>query len=380
MQNYEKMQDEFEITAFAPHKGMFDASGIEIPREILWCPIAGGIPFERSLRKWQAVRDHLTGRTHSFCGMADRLRGFDIYHIRDHSFCFSYEAALAKRKWGGRLVVTEEENIPHLNENKFMERKIKSVVKEQADFFLPVNEAAARALRAEGVPDRRMRMISSAVNTEHFSPGPPDPKLMASLGIPKDAFLVICVARIAQSKGVFTLLEAAKKLLKNEKDLHILLVGRDEEGGAKWIESHGLEKSVHLTGFLDYAQMPRYYRLAHLFVLPSIPTKGWIEQGPYSILEAMACGVPVMGSDCGGIPQAVGDDSRVFPPGDAEALAGVLLSIKKGYRRSFRRKARQRACELYSSKVLSGKLRRIYREVLAMGPVPSSEGKSWVEN
>jgi len=373
MQNYEKLQDEFEVTAFAPHVGMFDTSGIKIPRKILWCPIAGKIPFERSRRKWQAVRDQLTGRTHSFCGMVDRLQGFDIYHIRDHSFCFSYEAALAKRRWGGRLVVTEEENIPHLNENKFMERKIKSAVKEQADFFLPVNEAAARALREEGVPDSRMRMISSAVNTDHFTPGPPDGKLRASLGIPANAFLVICVARIARSKGVFTLLEAARKLLETEKGLHVLLVGRDEEGGAEWIERHGMEKSVHLTGFLDYAQMPRYYRLAHLFVLPSIPTKGWMEQGPYSILEAMACGVPVMGSDCGGIPQAVGDDSRVFPPGDAEGLASVLLSIKRGYRPSLRRKARQRACELYSTQVLTGKLRRIYREVLAMGPAPPSE-------
>ncbi len=374
MQNYAKMRDEFDITTFGPHVGMFDTSRIAIPQQTLWCPIAGKTPFEREKRKWQAARDKLTGRTHSFCGIVNHLKGFDIYHIRDHSFCFSYEAALAKRKWGGRLVVTEEENIPHLNEHKFMERRIKAAVKEQADLFLPVNEAAAAALREEGVPDERMRMISSAVDADHFFPGKPDAKLRESLGIPADAFVVICVARIAKSKGVFTLLEAVKKLREKEKDLHVLIVGRDEEGGRAWIERNGLEKSAHLAGFVDYAQMPRYYRLAHLFILPSIPTRGWIEQGPYSILEAMACGVPVMGSDCGGITQAVGDAARVFPPGDAEGLARVLLSMKQNYRVSFRRKARERACELYSTKVLTAKLRRIYREVIGMGPAPAQEG------
>jgi glycosyltransferase involved in cell wall biosynthesis len=374
MQNYVKMQDEFDITTFSPHEGMFDTSTIAIPQQTLWCPISGKIPFEKPLRKWQAARDRLTGRTHSFCGIVDHLRGFDIYHIRDHSFCFSYEAALAKRKWGGRLVVTEEENIPHLNEHKFMERNIKRAVKEQADFFLPVNEAAASALRQEGVTDEKMRMISSAVDTDHFMPGKPEAKLRESLGIPKDAFVLICVARIAKSKGVFTLLEATRKILETEKDFHVLIVGRDEEGGKAYIDRHGLQGSVHLAGFVDYARMPRYYRLADLFILPSIPTRGWVEQGPYSILEAMACGVPVMGSDCGGIPQAVGDGARVFPPGDAEGLARVLLSIKKNYHASLRKKARERAVRLYSTKVLTAKLRHIYREVLAMGPAPAQEG------
>ncbi len=374
MQNYEQMQDEFDITTFSPHEGMFDTSTIALPQRTLWCPIAGKTPFEKTKRNWQAARDKLTGRTHSFCGIVDHLKGFDLYHIRDHSFCFSYEAALAKRKWGGRLVVTEEENIPHHNEHKFMERTIKAAVKAQADFFLPVNEAAASALRQEGVGDERMRMISSAVNADHFTPGRPDAKLRQSLGIPKDAFLVICVARIAKSKGVFTLLEALRKIRGEHPDIHVLLVGRDEEGGAAFIEKNALTDRVHLAGFTPYDRMPLYYRLAHLFILPSLPTRGWIEQGPYSILEAMACGVPVMGSNCGGIPQAVGDPDRVFEPGDAEGLARVLLSIKKNYRPSLRREARQRALTLYSTKVLTGKLRRIYREALALGPAPAQEG------
>lgn len=53
MQNYEKMRDEFEITAFVPHRTQFDLADVELTKEVLWCPIAGNIPFERDLRKWQ---------------------------------------------------------------------------------------------------------------------------------------------------------------------------------------------------------------------------------------------------------------------------------------------------------------------------------------
>ena len=121
MQSYEPLQKHFDMVTFVPHKTFLDTSSISIPRESLWCPIQGRTPFEREKRKWQTLRDAVTGHTHSLCGLVDRLKGFDLYHVMDQYFCFSYEAALAKRKFGGKLIVSQWENIPHQTEEKFME-------------------------------------------------------------------------------------------------------------------------------------------------------------------------------------------------------------------------------------------------------------------
>ncbi len=364
MQSYELLQDDFELVAFAPHQTQFDLASINLPKESLWCPIAAKAPLERSTRKWQTYKDALVGNTFSFCGMRDRLKGFDILHIKDQAFCFSYEAALAKREFGGKLVVTQMENIPHLNERKFMERHIKKTVREQADLFLAASEGAVHTLLEEGVPREKIQRIANSVNVKHFSPGKPDAFLRKSFGIPKDAFVLLYVGRLARSKGVFTLLETVKKLKQENCFVHLLMVGKDEESIADWIEKNEIGDLVHLSGFVAYGDMPRYYRLANLSILPSLPTKGWLEQFGYVLAESMACGIPAIGSDCGAIPEVIGDPNLIFPAGSVEGLSQILKKLRKQPLQSMKKRVRKRACELFASEVLRDSLRNAYLELL----------------
>ncbi len=295
MQSYEPLREKMDIVAFVPHQTYMDTSSIQIHQEKLWCPIQGHTLFEREKRKWQALRDATTGNTHSFCGLLDRLKGFDLYHVMDQFFCFSYEAALAKRKYGGKLIVSQWENIPHHNEEKFMERHIKATVRQEADLFLAMSELSRQALLKEAVPDDKIIRLSGAVDVHHFSPGKPDLELLENLGIPKGSYVVLYVGRLSRSKGVFDLLEAALSLKNRDSRFHYLLVGRDEEGVGKWIVEKGLSSEVHLAGFVPYDQMPRYYRSSNILVLPSRKEKRQQEQFGYVLAEAMACGLPALG-------------------------------------------------------------------------------------
>ena len=364
MQTYEKLQGEFDLTTIAPHQGTFDPSSIQIPRETLWCPIQAQVPFERERRKWQAARDFLTGETHSFCGMVDRLKGYDIVHVKDQPFCFSYEAALAKRKHGAKLVVTQMENIAFLNDHKFMERQIKATVREQADLFLAGSEGAKEALIQEGVREEKIRRISNAVDTGYFRPGKSDLALREKLGIPKNAFVILYVGRLAELKGIVSLLSAFEMLAAKDDLAHLVLVGKDEWGVADWAKGKGLEGQVHLAGFVPYTEMPTYYRSSSVLVLPSLPTKGNQEQFGYVLAEAMACGVPAVGSRCGAIPEVIGDESRIFTPGDPESLLEALRPLRKGLSAAQRRALRERACKLYSTQVLVKNIASAYRELL----------------
>ncbi len=66
--------------------------------------------------------------------------------------------------------------------------------------------------------------------------------------------------------------------------------------------------------------MAGFYRALDALVLPSVSRPNWVEQ-LVALIEAMACGVPVAGSNCGEIPHVIGDAGLVFPEGEAEALA-----------------------------------------------------------
>src|SRR5208283_3644633 len=138
-------------------------------------------------------------------------------------------------------------------------------------------------------------------------------------------------------------------LRAGKENIHFLLVGMDEEGVGKWVADNGLSDRVHLAGFVAYAQMPQYYRLSDMLVLPSLKEKRQQEQFGYVLAEAMACGVPVLGSNCGAIPEVIGDSKRIFQPGSLEQLSHLILNWKRKPRAPQRNKARQRALEKYSS-------------------------------
>ena len=254
-----------------------------------------------------------------------------------------------------------------------MERHIKNTVRENADLFLAASEGARQTLLQEGVSDRKIRRISNSIDTDHFKPGPKDPKLLSSLGIPPNAFAIIYVGRLAKSKGVFTLLEAFREMRKSDSSFHLLLVGKDEEGVEGWVKSFHLESSVHRVGFISYQEMPRYYRLADLLVLPSLTRKRWKEQFGYVLAETMACGVPAIGSDSGAIPEVIGKRELIFKEGSVEGLRKLMEIQRRQPAEAHKKWVRARAVSLFSSKVLTEFLRNTYNELLCEAPAPHSD-------
>jgi glycosyltransferase involved in cell wall biosynthesis len=366
MQSFVPLEREYDLTAFTPHHTRFDLTRVPIARQSLWCPLEAREAFRDGKREAQLLRDRLTHSTHSYCGLAQRLGGFDLMHTADSYYCFSFEAALAKRRTGAGLLVTQWENIPHKNERRFRERHIKRTLQREADLFLAVSEGARGVLRAEGVEESRIRKVYPGVDTGHFRPGPADRVLRKSLGIPKNVWVALFVGRLSQDKGVFTLLEAFQTVWAQIPEAHLVLVGHDEDGVGEYVEDRAMGSRVHLAGFVPYDRMPALYRQADLLVLPSLTRRGWMEQFGMVQAEAMACGVPAVGSDSGAIPEVIGDAGWVFPPGDTAALAGKLIAARRMKRETAARKARDRAVRLFSVETSSRGISAAYEETLRM--------------
>ncbi|WP_430647052.1 glycosyltransferase [Agromyces sp. GXS1127] len=131
------------------------------------------------------------------------------------------------------------------------------------------------------------------------------------------------IGRLVPEKGVLLLLDA----LAREPRLRLRVVGTGplaSELPAR-AASVGVADRVELVGAVDPAGIPEVLRSFDVLAVPSLPTPSWTEQFGRVAVEAMACGVPVVSSDAGALPDVVGGAGLVVPTGDAVALAEALV-------------------------------------------------------
>jgi glycosyltransferase involved in cell wall biosynthesis len=178
-----------------------------------------------------------------------------------------------------------------------------------------------------------------------------DPELFAPAATPPPGPPVIgFISRLVEEKGVFVLLDALAGL-RGDWRLHVI--------GAGPLEARARERSAQL-GFADRVtwergvpsvEVPDRLRRFTVYVQPSLTRRNWKEQFGRALMESMACGVPVIGSSSGAIPNVVGDGGLVVDEGDPlqlrDALARVLDDC--ALRSELGRRGRARVLECFTN-------------------------------
>jgi len=123
---------------------------------------------------------------------------------------------------------------------------------------------------------------------------------------------VLYIGRLINLKGLNYLIEAFTIISRRVPGVQLIIGGEgpEEERLKQQVEHLGLSESVHFVGFIESQDLSRYYHEAAVFVLPSIQAEqaeGQTEGLGVVLLEAMACGTPVVGSNVGGIPDIIQD-------------------------------------------------------------------------
>lgn len=191
--------------------------------------------------------------------------------------------------------------------------------------------------------------------------------LKKELGI-ENRFVVGFVARLTKEKGIFTLLEAAKKL---DFDFCLLIVGKGpaEAPAQKMARDLQIESHIVWKGIIPHCLLSDYMNCLDVLVLPSISSAKWQEQFGYVLVEAMACEVAVIGSDCGSIPELIGDAGLIFKAGSSEELAACLKKLYYDLesRQRLAKLGRIRVLKEYTHNCIVGRLVKIFREVQKHG-------------
>jgi glycosyltransferase involved in cell wall biosynthesis len=199
-----------------------------------------------------------------------------------------------------------------------------------------------------------------------------DPQIFRPLTRPPSPCFVIGYAGgLVPEKGVDLLLRAAADL----PDVEVRLAG----SGAQQLslvslaEELGLAPRVQFLPRLASTAMPDFYAQLDALVLPSRTAPNWKEQFGRVLIEAMACGVPVIGAHSGEIPQVIGDAGLVFPEGDVLALRGCLRRLQQdpALRRDLAARGRARVLAHYTQARIAALTYGVYQQMLAIGAPPA---------
>jgi glycosyltransferase involved in cell wall biosynthesis len=287
-----------------------------------------------------------------------RLRAFapDVVHIDEEPYNFgTFHALWMARRAGARVLWFTWQNLNRRYPLPF--RWIERYNLRHADYAIAGSAGAAKVWREKGYTGPLAVIPQFGVDPDIFTPRPGEPD-------PGRGFLIGYVGRLVPEKGVDLLVEAVAGLSGMWR---LAIVGEGpERNRLEMLAQHlGVAERVFFEGGLPSVRLPAFYRELDVLVLASRSRPNWIEQFGRVLVEAMACGVPVVGSDCGEIPGVVGDAGLIFPEEHVEALRGHLLDLmrERDLWADLARRGRERVLAHFTQAQVAGQTVEVYREI-----------------
>jgi len=272
--------------------------------------------------------------------------------------------------WAGRTVLTIYDLSFLLYPGRFKAANrvylstMTRVSSRRARYVVAISQRTkADVVRMLGVAAERVEVVPPALEPDFR---PPAPEAVAEFrrrrGLP-DHFLLY-VGTLEPRKNLVVLVRAFKELHRHDSDLHLVLAG-----GKGWgyqevqreIEQAWLQNAVLLPGFIPSGELPLWYAAADVFVYPSL-----YEGFGLPVLEALACGAPVVCSNVSSLPEAAGDAALQIDPADAEALAAAVTRLRSdaGLRADLRQRGLTHAAQ-FTQLEMGRRMVALYRRAVS---------------
>lgn len=320
-----------------------------------------------------------TGNAPLLPQLVTQLRGFDILHLH-YPFFGGELTALAARLTGTPLVITYHQDVHLQGITGLIERMLRPTLSRatlrtaRRVLFTTLDYSQASYARKllkgrEGC----IGELSNGVDTQVFTPGPAPQALRQKYHIDAGDQVALLVAGLDTPhyfKGVEIFIAALGQLPAHIK---AVIVGEGDLRPAYQHKAHehGLDERVHFAGRVPDTDLPDYYRLADVTVLPSL-TMG--EAFGLVLVESMACSTPVLASNLPGVRAVVTDgvDGYLVAPGEVDDLAARLdqiLKLPATARVAMGAAGRVKVEQRYTWKLAGERLEQIYQKILTMAEV-----------
>ena len=278
---------------------------------------AVSIVSRRLLRRWGSGLGRLTFALGAARAIMRSRGGPDLLHV--HGDIIEAAVLWLVARWRRiPLVVTLHSRL----NRGIAYRIVAPTIWRRVDGIIGTSEDIVSDLAARGVPGTRLRAISSGVYLDRYHP----PSAAERSAARKDQqlenrrYVIVSVARLHEVKGHEYLIDAFRELCRRGHDATLLLVGDGEARTGLERRAAGLT-GVRFLGELGPNDVHRVLHVADVFVLASVDLPGVIEGTPTAVLEAMACGLPVVTTTSGGAARVVHAEPGVTVVAQRDSLA-----------------------------------------------------------
>lgn len=297
-------------------------------------------------------------------------RKFDLIHFLDVHLGYAYTKPFVgtiHQSFGQRL--KGDDGLPYHSSisnliQRFIYYNIAKVLEKKAlntsIKLISVSGATKKEfVNNYGIDCSKIEVIYNGIDTNFFKPTNTE-KLKEKLGL-KDEKILLYVGFTTPRKGVEYLASALNML--NKIDVKLLMIGKWENGYIdKFYKYIGKNKcKVIEIGYVEDNEMPQYYSLADVFVLPSL-----LEGFGFPLVEAMACGTPVVSTNVGSIPEVVADCGTIVPPRNSRMLADAIdkLLTNKNISEKFSKNGKIRANYYFTEELMIENTNKFYKKIL----------------
>ncbi len=254
-------------------------------------------------------------------------------------------------------------------------RQMERWILKHTDVMFPGSYSAETVMREKGYTGRSVLMPSGIDPAIYY---PRSNMLKPELGAKPNEVLIGYVGRVVEQKGLKTLLLALNEIRDLPWRLVMIGKGEFEPEFDTIAQQLNLSDRIQKLGFVPFTETPNYLSALDILVLPSETRASWKEQFGRVIIEAMACGTPVIGSDSGEIPHLIAatKGGLVFPEGDAIALSqrfSELISNPE-LRSHYADTGRQSVLNNYTNSLLAHRFAETVKNTVAFDPRSQRSG------
>jgi alpha-maltose-1-phosphate synthase len=286
---------------------------------------------------------------------------FDVIHTHEFFAPCSFYSAVASRLKGSPLIITQ-------HNDELFESHLKTLLYHsdastigkaalyQASKIIALSKSIDEHLLKFGADKEKIEIIPNGVDAEEFNPNKPN-YLLDKLDI--SGKIVLFVGRFIEVKGIKYLLQAFDEVANKVPDAKIVFVGSGlQEKEIRDLQSRH-ENRVFVLNMVNHSEMPNIYVGCDVFVMPSLE-----ERFGNCVLEAMAAGKPVIGSNVGGMKETIAHGETGFhvQPRNSKQIADYLIELLQNERlaKQMGRNARLKAAHDYNNTKLVKQIESIY--------------------
>jgi glycosyltransferase involved in cell wall biosynthesis len=271
---------------------------------------------ELPVRRSGDVNRHQYRDAASVRGLVDRLRP-DVLDLHEEPFSAVTHQLLASLPSDLPVVAYTAQNIDKRWPPPFAQWESRAL--RRLSGLYPCSRQAASVERGKGFAGP-ISVLPLGVDSAVYAPG--------NQRLDDDVLTIGLVGRLVPEKGV---LDAVRVLaaVRRHRPARLLLVGRGpEEARARALATElGVRDGLEILPWVDLALLAELYQQMHVVLVPSTPTRTWVEQFGRVVTEGRAAGAVVAAYASGSLPEVVGDAGLLVPTGDSNALADAVVAL-----------------------------------------------------